>query len=329
MQKDKIIDLYRNNKLKEEELENALAFLDRQERALSIKQPCTLEAINIAQLDQIIARLVGAGQCTIENIVILMRYYKVVGRNDLFIHLTKYTGSLGVIESMLEKLATIVDHKRYATIESQIEVPPLGTPLGLMPQFTKKVLNAFEVHLTQTEMTAVLADNHHRIPKEAFIPERVYYESASTFDDYLSDLHHRKIAELKQCQLEKRVWFEQEINDEVLAFVSANQEILSAVRVNDTLYVTKIPYDTKAYLEANTIKEKRYHACHCPFVKSVLQSEAHDISPKWCLCSAGFTKYPFEVLFDRHLPIECLSTPLDGDTLCRFAISLQGVAYKK
>ena len=330
MQIEKIIDLYRRNNIEKAQLDLALSFLTAQESTLiQISDDVSLETMAIENLEKLVRRLFDNGECTIDYIVIMMRYFKVVSRHDLFIHLTKYTGSLGVIESMLEKLSRIVDADKYASIRSLVEVAPFGTPLEAMPVFAKKALAAFENSLTNEELRAVLADNHHRIPQEAFIPERIHYEHAETLDEYLKDLHQRKIAELKQCQQEKRVWFEQEINDQVIDFVSANQEILSAVRDNDTLYITKIPYDTKAYLEAETIAMKRYHACHCPFVKAVVSSNNHDISPKWCLCSAGFTKYPFEVLFDRQLPIECLNTPLNGDTLCRFAISLVGIPYKK
>lgn len=288
-----------------------------------------LEEITLIQLDEIIAYMVEKGLNTVPNIVILMRYYKATSNHDLFIHLTKYTGSLGVMESILNKLERVVGKDRASTIKPQIPIPPLGTPLDAMPAYTKHLLMVFETYLSKYEMKRTLSDNHHQIPKEAFLSEQVYYEAANTLDDYLSDLHQRKVAELEQYYRENRVWFEQEINPEVIEFVRNNPEILSAVRKDNQLFITKIPYDTKAYLNAKTPKEQRYHACHCPFVKSIFLDQHLAISPSWCDCSGGFTKFPFEVLFNRSLDITCIETPFNGDPLCRFVISLDGVSYKQ
>ena len=322
--------LYQRNNLKSTDLEIALAFLNELEHEISLNHSSIhLENIGIQELDDAIHHLLVSGKNTVEHFIIMMRYFKVAKRNDLFIHLTKYTGSLGVIESILEKLEKVVDKSLASDLKSSVQIPSLGTPLLDMPYYIENMMNQFEKYLTQEQIRYVLADNHHHIPKESFIREKIHYEEAISIDAYLKDLHQRNIDELKRFKQENRVWYEQEINDQVIDFVSSNQEILSAVREGDTLYVTKIPYDTKAYLEATSIEEKRYHACHCHFVKIALHEKIHHISPEWCNCSGGFTKFQFEILFDKELDVRCLETPLQGDMLCRFAISLNGIDYKK
>lgn len=318
---------YQKNNLGDEAFQKARAFILRMEQLIGNGQH--IEDIDINMLDHVMANLVEKHENSVENIVILMRYFKASKRNDLFIHLTQYTGSLGVFESILDKVKRIAGEQMYARIKALVEIPELGTPLREMAKHTQDLMDALQAHLSPHMVNKVLADNHHQIPKEAFLEEKVHYEAAETLDAYLSDLHQRKVDELKKFQSEGRIWYEQEINDEVVAFVQNNPEILSAVRVNDDLYITKIPYDTKAYLEAATFKEKLYHACHCPFVKQIVADDIHGISPIWCNCSAGFTKYPFDVLFDRDLDVECIATPLQGDEICRFKISLQGVDYKR
>lgn len=83
-----------------------------------------------------------------------------------------------------------------------------------------------------------------------------------------------------------------------------------------------IPYDTKAWLDAKDPSEKLYFACHCPFVREGLKDGTLDVNKDWCYCSAGFAKYPFEVIFDRTLEVELLETPLKGDIQCRFRIKI-------
>ena len=325
---DELTSLYQRNKLKTTDLEKALVFLSELESRIVQNQVIPLESIDMKQLDDIIHYLVQTKENTFEHFVMLMRYFIVAKRNDLFIHMTQYTGSLGVIQSILNKLKKVVGEERSSVISQQIHIAILGTPLSQMPDYVDQLINLFQLYLSEDEIKKVLADNHHQIPKEAYLKEKVYYEQANSLDDYLKDLHQRNIEELKRYQSEKRIWYEQEINDQVIEFVSNNQEILSAVRENNHLLITKIPYDTKAYLEAKTMNERRYHACHCPFVKSILLEDIKHISSLWCHCSGGFTKYQFDILFDKDLKIELLSSPLQGDELCRFSISLGDVEYK-
>jgi hypothetical protein len=320
-------DFYEKNKLGDEAFHHAVSFL--RDLKFLTDDDGNIADIDIKTLDHLIACLVTEKKNTVEHIVILMRYFKIAKRHDLFIHLTQYTGSLGVFESIVEKVKRVAGEKMYVRIKDLIKIPVLGTPLKEMPTYTQDLMDALNQHLSPNALKKVLADNHHQIPKEAFLEEKLYYEAADTLDMYLNDLHQRKVEELKRFQAEGRIWYEQEINDQVVAFVQSNPEILSAVRVDDDLYITKIPYDTKAYLEAATFKEKLYHACHCPFVKQIVADDIHGISPAWCNCSAGFTKYPFDVLFDKDLDVTCIATPLQGDEICRFKISLAGVDYKR
>lgn len=327
MKIDELKLFYEKNKIDTSKFEETLSFLNDLEN--QIKKNHKLEDISEDILDDLIRNLLKKNKSTVTHFIYMMRYFKAVQRNDLFIHLTKYTGSLGVMESILDKLDKVIGKDQSKIIREQINIAPLGTHPSNMPIYTKNMMNVFEKHLTPIQMKKTLSDNHHQIPKEAFLGERIHYESASSFDEYLKDLHQRKVEELEKHYKENRVWFEQEINQEVLDFVKSNQEILSAVRKENKLYITKIPYDTKAYLEAKTDQERKYHACHCPFVKSIFSDNQLKISPTWCDCSGGFTKYPFEVLFDQELDITCIETPLKGDQLCRFVISLDQVQYKR
>jgi len=330
MQREALIDLYQRNKLPQTDLEEALDFLNEMENfIITEKDQFPLEMIGTKELDHIIEHLVIEDMNTIKYFVILMRYFQVTKRNDLFIHMTKFTGSIGVMESILKRLQKMVDQKTYEQALAQIIIPKLGTKLNEMPRFTNMLMTYLEKMLTSKQIETVLSNNHHHIPKEAFIEEKVYYESAETLDEYLKDLHLRKVNELESCLQENRVWYEQNITREVIDFVKNNQEILSAIRKDDKLYITKIPYDTKAYLEANTPEDKKYHVCHCPFVKSIFLDNKYRVSPTWCYCSGGFSKVPFEVIFDQELTIELIDTPLKGDELCRFAIPLDHIDYKR
>ena len=124
------------------------------------------------------------------------------------------------------------------------------------------------------------------------------------------------------------MWYECEITQAVIDYVKSDQEIGSAVREGNKLYSSKIPYDTVKFLEATNDAEKRYHACHCPFVRKAILDKNRIVPFQWCNCSAGFQKFSYEIIFDRELDITLLESPLKGDLRCRFVIDLGDMELK-
>lgn len=286
------------------------------------------ESIDDKGLDQVVSNIVSTKHNNLDEFHMLMRYMIAVNRHDLYIHLTRYTGGYGVIESILEKLKKIIGTDRSRIIIGKTKIPELGTPLEEMPLFTEEFMKVLRNNLTEKEFNTILADNHHQIPKSVFFDEKLRYEQASSLSEYLEDYHKRMVEQLKEHNRLGKVWYEQIITAEVIDFVRSNQEILSAVYKDDSLYITKIPYDTKAFLKAKTDEEKRYYSCHCPFARPSLIRNKPIIDGGSCMCSGGFTKLHFDVLFDQDLPVECLGSAIKGDFLCRFKISLQDISIK-
>jgi hypothetical protein len=145
----------------------------------------------------------------------------------------------------------------------------------------------------------------------------------------LKGLHERQVSILQKYSDEKKVWYEQIITQEVVDFVKKDQEIQSAVLKDGKLYTKKIPYDPVQFLQEMDGKMKRYYACHCPFARESILSGSPKIDPDWCFCSAGFSKFEFEVILGHELPIKCLANALEKDEFCRFEIDLAGIPYKK
>ncbi|MDX9691575.1 MAG: hypothetical protein RBT45_03905 [Acholeplasmataceae bacterium] len=320
---------YELNKLKDEDYRHAVEVLKDYENYLRRNCISDFNTLTLSDLDQLISYLVITNQNTIPNFVSLMRYFKMINKSDHFIHLTKYTGAIGVVESILTKLSKVANPLITKDIIDQIDVPVLGTNLRDITKFTSMFIALLESKLSDHELRLVLADNHHHIPKEAFIQEKIFYEAAPTLEAYLKDLHQRKIAELTHFYKTGQVWYEQEMTQEVIDFVSSNQEIMSAVLLDEALYITKIPYDTKKYLSAQSKEDQSYYLCHCPFAREALRNPSFTISANWCYCSGGFTKFPFDIIFDQDLEIEMLDSALRMDNACRFKIDLKHIDYKK
>lgn len=258
-----------------------------------------------------------------------MRYFRLIDRKNLFIHLTKYTGMLGVIESIIGKLEKIHGKDKAKLILADYKPPYLGVSPYDLPDYAKGLVELLEKNLLPEQVNVVLAGNNHNIPEQAMIPEKIEYENSDTFAEYLKGRHQRKIKELEEHLKENKVWFEQIITQEVIDFVKSNQEILSAKIKGDKLYITKIPYDTVSYLNADSKVMKKYFACHCPFAREAIKRERKDLPERFCYCSAGFAKYPFEVILGQELNISVIETVLGEGKLCKFVIDLENVNYKR
>jgi hypothetical protein len=67
---------------------------------------------------------------------------------------------------------------------------------------------------------------------------------------------------------------------------------------------------------------KRYYACHCPWARESIKNGNLQLNPIFCNCSGGFSKKPWEIIFEQELKVQVLESALKGDSRCRFAVHL-------
>jgi hypothetical protein len=282
----------------------------------------------ITDLKDYIHHLIDTNANKYNNVIHLARYFYYNDQKDLYQHMMTYFNSLGVLEHIIDRIARYGSEAIQQRVLEEIELPPFGTESTELPTYTKEFLSSLQAHTSPKTCQKILAGNNHGIPEHTQQHEKDLYEASESLTAYLKERHARKVAELRDHYEQNRIWYEQVITPDVIDFVAANQEILSAVLEDDTLYITKIPYDINRYLAAEDDTMRRYHACHCSFVREAIQQGEPKIDPTWCYCSAGFAKFPFERILDQELDIQLLKTPLQGDDICRFAIDLTQVDYK-
>jgi hypothetical protein len=282
----------------------------------------TLASAAVPDIQAHIAGLSAENRITPDHLLTLARYFYWTGRNEIYIYFTALLNSQGVVGAISARIAAEEGETAANAVFDGVEMPPLGTPPAEMPDFTRRLMASLAARLPRGKLRRLLAGNNHEIPQESFLPEKAHYEKAASLDAYLADLHRRNVAELQEHCDSGKIWFEQVITQDVVDFAAGNPEILSAIRAGNKLYTTKIPFDTSAYLRAQTPEERRFHLCHCPFVRHALREPGGSLDADWCYCSGGFVKYPFEVILDKELEVELLESPLLGNDRCRFCIIL-------
>ena len=290
-----------------------------------------LSSCNSDDIQAYMDLLISKGENTFKTIIFLARYFLNQKNNNIYIYFTQLLGVSGVIENILKRFELMTEKKGMnEDMTKRIKILPIGSSPGKYPEFVKQFMTDLKSLLTAEESRWVLAGNNHQIPLESFEEEKRHFLNSDSIDEYLRGKHTRAIKMLKKHAEENTVWFEQVITPEVVEYVQSNQEILAGRRENNRIFITKIPYNPFQYIKATEETQKKYMACHCPFIRNHLLHNVSDIDPDWCYCSGGFAKTPFEYIFGQELQVELLESCLTGSDKCRFAITIpEGIAHEE
>lgn len=328
MQKKKFRDLCRKRKLSKEATESAVKAVSQFEKHLRTKGK-SFGSAGIEDVKQYVSFLVSQGSNSMDRLLALARYSYMVKKNDYYIYFAGILGARNVLPTISARVAAIAGEEIRKRIFDGVELPPLGSPQEEYPAVTDCVMKRLESELSPEMCKKALAGNNHNISPEGLRRERQRYLELGNIDRFLKDLHRRRIAELEELMAEGKLFYEQEITPQVIDFVRSSQEILSGVRQGNKIYVTKFPYSPKQYLNEADPTMKRYYACHCPLVRTVIPKGKPDVSSTWCYCSGGYEKFLFDIVFDEEVDVEVLESVLRGDLRCRFAIKMPEGKLKK
>ena len=94
------------------------------------------------------------------------------------------------------------------------------------------------------------------------------------------------------------------------------------MRDSGTIHITKIPYQTDAYLKEPDVQRRRYLACHCPWARESILRPGTGPSARFCQCSAGFEKRSWDAVFDQPVRVEVVKSALQGDQICEFSVRI-------
>jgi hypothetical protein len=280
-----------------------------------------LNSVAVDDIKAYAIELIAGGANTIQRFLALARYAYATDMNEVYIYFTRILEGLSVLESISERLEELAGKEAREQVFSGLDLPQLGAPPEAYPPVTAELTRRLE-QLGMGKCHDVLAGNHHRIPVEGFAKHKTWLEEAGSLDAFLKRVHAEAVAELERHLEEGKVWYEQLITPEIVEYVRANQEVLSAVREGKYLYKTKFPYAPEEWLKEKDPLRRRYFACHCPLAREAIVRGEPDIPLDWCYCSGGYGKLMFDVVFGQPTEVEVLESVLAGDDRCRFRIRI-------
>jgi hypothetical protein len=311
-------ELLKKRKLSDKNIEASVALAVRFESYLAVSN----RASDAAAASDFCNLLLQEQQNSYDNFLSLLRYGWFTKNNDVYLTILELLDGAEVQPNLYKKVAELYgqavrDEVFAGTGVSQLGVPSSEKPFDLFPALDR-LIEKVGYEDVERLLSACLRD----LPDEYFLGERKKYKKSSDIDDYLRTKHQEFLEELRACQREGRLFFSQEITDDVLHYVEEHPETEGGVRDGDLLYITKIPYNAKEYLVETDPILKRYYACHCPWVRESIKRGNLRMNPVFCNCSGGFHKKPWEVIFGQTLQVEVLESALKGDFRCRFVVHL-------
>jgi len=182
--------------------------------------------------------------------------------------------------------------------------------------WTKQMINTLESNVDEATCIKILTNNlHYKSPTSpSFLKLKKMYEKSQNIDIVLSFMH-----ETWKTRIGDKFGYDSPEYE----YVANDPTIEAGVREGNIIYVSKIPYQIAKFISEEDDKMKRYHYCHCGWVReSIPKSDEEQISPSFCNCSGGWHKLPFEVIYGEPLKVEVVKTILKGDHICTFAIHI-------
>ncbi len=310
----------REHPIPEEEIQKAIPMVRRFEE-FAKKRGRSLETAGSKELNAFSKELIEETANTYENLVALSRYGYFVKNLDLYLAILELVDGAEVMNVLHERLGEMVGDVIRDRILPESSLPPLGLPSVEKIDVTKEVMEKMKDSLDDETCMRVLNAVAHGLPKDFRKGERQKYLEAGSIDEYLKRKRESAIAELENYRDSGALFYNARVTDEVVEYVRSRPDVLSGERRGNTIYHTKIPYMAIEFLAASDEKMKRYYACHCAWAReSILTGE--EVSDRFCHCSGGFTKQPWEAALDCPLEVTVDKSVLRGDTECSFIIHL-------
>jgi hypothetical protein len=308
----------RTRKMSEEKIEASISIAERFEtylRASSSKSDLDI-TWDFCKI------LIDEGQNSYDNLLALARYGRFTKNNSIYVAILELLDGAEAQPNLYKKVGDLfgeaVRAEAFAGVGlSVLGIPPAEKPFDMFPVIDRLIgLVGYEA--IEQLLSACLRD----LPDEYFRSDREKYIKYGDIDIFLRKKHQTLVRWLQKCQRDDELFFSQEITDDVVKYVKDNPEIESGVRAGNLLYISKIPYNAKQFLTETDPTMKRYYACHCPWAREAIKTDAIQMNPVFCFCSAGFSKKPWEVIFGQTLEVDLLESVLKGDFRCRFAVHL-------
>lgn len=231
-----------------------------------------------------------------------------------------YNEKFGIL-TFKREICAALGEEFWNELVKDIELPDIDNECKCQCNNMHAFMSRLEEMADAEEVKKILYKVRHDLHPSQSAWAREAFLEIGDLDGFLQKHQKDELEHFIMLNREKKDFYGQEITDEVLAFIKQNPSMLAPVRKGNKLYCMSFPYNMKEYLDAEDDKMKRYHACHCPFAKESILSQAV-VSPALCNCSLGHVMNFTEAFLDRELEGKVVRSVLNGDLTCEYEVTI-------
>jgi len=252
----------------------------------------------------------------------IMHYANYSDRPEFTTRVIDISESYNAMDNLYIRVAKIYGEPLRDEIFQDLTIPKLGVYPEKKPEFTKVVLKRLEEKLGKKKIIDLLSPCLHGRPPDDIEGDKKLLKELG-IDGFLEKKHENLVTRLEKHKNEGTLEFAQKIDDEIVQYVRENQGIAQGIRKENIIYVSKLPYQMREYLDAKDDQMKKFYICYCPWIRGALKNGTEkEITKDFCHCSAGWYKLYWEQIFERPIKVEPVKTARNGDMECKFAIHL-------
>jgi len=258
----------------------------------------------------------------IDHIIQILREYAYsIHHEEVCSELDNMHYIYGITEKMSNLIREIHGEDVWRQVFGDADMPKPGCTLDEATDFTREMDARMSQILPREQCECVYVQNGHGWqPGWDSGYDRKLFLELQSIDKLIQRYNDNLINELETCRDEGKLFYTQECDDEVVAYMKANP---SCTRIGNKIRLQKIPFLTKKYLHEKDNTRKRFYACHCPLKRNSILQEKGSLSRSLCNCSLGHDKKKFDLAFGRELTGRVVESVMDADSLrCVFEIEL-------
>ena len=267
--------------------------------------------------------LVSKDEDSVLNFLKALIYYANYSkRYEYIIKIIDISESYNAMDNLHLRVAEIYGDSIRDELFDDLVIPPLGIYPEKKPEFTKVILKRLEEKFGKNKTIDLLSPCLHGRPPDDIEGDKKLLTELG-IDGFLQKKHQELVTRLEKHRDEGTLEFAQKIDNEIVKYVKKHPIIAHGVRKENIIYVSKLPYQMRKFLDAKSDQMKRFFLCYCPWVRGAIKNATENEIPEYfCNCSAGWYKLYWDQVFDQPVTVEPVATGLSGALECKFAIKI-------
>jgi hypothetical protein len=252
----------------------------------------------------------------------IMNYANYSKRYEFITKVIDISESYNAMDNLYSRVAEVHDEPLRNEIFKDLIIPPLGIHPEKKPEFTKVILKRMKKKLGKENTINLLSPCLHGRPPDDIEGDKKRLKELG-IDGFLERKHQDLITRLEKNRDEGTLEFAQKIDNEIVQYIRDNQVIADGIREGNIIYVSKLPYQMRDFLDAKDDRMKKFFICYCPWIRGALKNGTeNEITKDFCHCSAGWYKLYWDQIFGQPIKVEPIKTARNGDMECKFAIHI-------